>query len=184
MLKIMVLKIIVRWMLVGAWLVALTGHAYADAAINQAYRLGAGDEIEVLVYGEDDMTVKTRLGDSGVISYPFLGAITAKGLTVSELEQLLVRGLKGSYLVDPEVSINIIEYRPFFVNGEVNKPGAIPFQPSITLRKAIAMAGGFTERASRVGGELMRGSESKAKPLGLDDQIQPGDIVTVKQSFF
>lgn len=152
--------------------------------VDQSYRVGPGDDIEIRVYGEDDMTVHTRLGDSGVISYPFLGNIVAKGLTVGELEQLITKGLKGSYLVDPAVSINILEYRPFFVNGEVNKPGAIPYQPGITLRKAIAMAGGFTERANRSNGEVLRGSDVKAKPLALDDQIKPGDIVTIRQSFF
>ena len=177
-------KTMLRWMLLATWLVALSPNTWADPSANESYRLGVGDEIEIVVYGEDDMTVKTRLGDSGVISYPFLGSVTAKGLTVSGLEQLLVRGLKGPYLVDPAVSVSIVEYRPFFVNGEVNKPGAIPYQPGITLRKAIAMAGGFTERANRIGGEVVRGADAEAKPLALDERIQPGDIVTIRQSFF
>jgi polysaccharide biosynthesis/export protein VpsN len=152
--------------------------------VEAGYRLGPGDDIEILVYGEEDMTIRTRLGDSGVISYPFLGNITLKGLTISEAEQLLIKGLKGSYLVNPAVSINILEYRPFFVNGEVNKPGAIPYQPGVTLRKAIAMAGGFTERANRSAGEVLRGNEPKARSITLDEQVKPGDIVTIKQSFF
>ena len=135
--------------------------------VEAGYRLGPGDDIEILVYGEEDMTIRTRLGDSGVISYPFLGNITLKGLTISEAEQLLITGLKGSYLVNPAVSINILEYRPFFVNGEVNKPGAIPYQPGVTLRKAIAMAGGFTERANRSAGEVLRGNEPKARSMEL-----------------
>ena len=158
--------------------------AAADAAVDQSYRLGAGDDIEIRVYGEDDMLVRTRIGESGVISYPFLGSITVKGLTVDELERLIVKGLKGPYLVDPAVSVNVIEYRPFFVNGEVNKPGAYPFQPGVTLRKAIAMAGGFTERANRSKGDVMRGTNMEAQPLQLDDQLRPGDIITIKQSFF
>ena len=178
------------------WLIALTllsvGSALslgsmaarADAIVDQSYRLAAGDDIEIRVYGEDDMLVHTRIGESGVISYPFLGSITVKGLTVSELEQFIVKGLKGSYLVDPAVSVNIVEYRPFFMNGEVNKPGAFPFQPGVTLRKAIAMAGGFTERANRSGGEVLRGSDEKSQTLTLDAQIKPGDIITIKQSFF
>jgi len=130
------------------------------------------------------MLVQTRIGESGVISYPFLGSLNVKGLTVGELEQVIVKGLKGPYLVDPVVSVNILEYRPFFVNGEVNKPGAFPFQPGMTLRKAIAMAGGFTERANRSGGDVLRGSDASPQALTLDMQIKPGDIITIKQSFF
>lgn len=166
------------------FLLSLSFSARADVPVDQYYRLGAGDHVEIRVYGEDDLTVSTRLGDSGVISYPFLGSIVAKGLTVSELEQLIVKGLKGPYLIDPIVSVNIVEYRPFFLNGEVNKPGAIPFQPGITLRKAIAMAGGFTERANRSGGDVLRAPEIKVRAIALDEQIKPGDIVTIRQSFF
>lgn len=158
--------------------------ANAELPVDQFYRLGAGDEVEIRVYGEDDLTVRTRIGDSGVISYPFLGEITAKGLSVAELQQLIVKGLKGPYLLDPVVSVNIVEYRPFFLNGEVNKPGAIPYQPGITLRKAIAMAGGFTERANRSGADVLRASDLKSRTIALDDQIKPGDIITIKQSFF
>jgi polysaccharide biosynthesis/export protein VpsN len=172
-----------RWVLLMLALVQPVMSIGAEA-VDAGYRLGPGDDIEILVYGEEDMTVRTRLGDSGVISYPFLGNITLKGLTISEAEQLLVKGLKGSYLVNPAVSVNILEYRPFFVNGEVNKPGAIPYQPGVTLRKAIAMAGGFTERANRSNGEVLRGNEPKARPISLDEQVKPGDIVTIKQSFF
>lgn len=160
------------------------GIAWAQAPVEQNYRLGAGDHVEIRVYGEDDMTVSTRLGDSGVISYPFLGEVNAKGLTVSELEKLIVKGLNGPYLIDPIVSVNIVEYRPFFLNGEVNKPGAIPYQPGITLRKAIAMAGGFTERANRSNADLLRATETKAHVIALDEQVKPGDIITIKQSFF
>lgn len=172
-----------QWLLLIV-LFAVGARAHADAAIDHSYRLGPGDEIEIRVYGEDDMLVHTRIGESGVISYPFLGALTVKGLTVSELEQLITKGLKGPYLVDPAVSVAMLEYRPFFVNGEVNKPGAYPFQPGVTLRKAIAMAGGFTERANRSSGDVLRGGESKAQALALDDQLRPGDIITIKQSFF
>jgi polysaccharide export outer membrane protein len=166
------------------WLIGWGADAHAQAPVEQNYRLGAGDQVEIRVYGEDDMTVSTRLGDSGVISYPFLGEINARGLTVSELEQLIVKGLNGPYLIDPIVSVNIVEYRPFFLNGEVNKPGAIPYQPGITLRKAIAMGGGFTERANRSNADLLRTSETKARAIALDEQVKPGDIITIKQSFF
>jgi polysaccharide export outer membrane protein len=172
-------------MLVAMFTLTLPAYA-AESGVSQAYRLGAGDEISIRVYGEPDMDVKTRLGDQGVINYPFLGELKVSGLTVGELEQLITRGLKGAYLVDPAVTVDIAEYRPFFVNGDVARPGAIPYQPGVTLRKAIAMAGGFTERANRSGADIISGAEPGQKPrrATMDEFIQPGDIVTIKPSFF
>lgn len=160
------------------------GNAAEPAAQN--YRLNSGDRIVIRVYGEEDMTVDTRLGDVAVISYPFLGDINVRGMTPNELTQRIVAGLKGPYLVDPVVSVDIVEYRPFFLNGEVNKPGAISYQPGMTLRKAVAMAGGFTERANRKNAEIIAAGDAtqKGRPASLDDLVQPGDIVTIGQSFF
>jgi polysaccharide export outer membrane protein len=158
----------------------------SEADLERHYRLAGGDRIAIRVYGEDDLTVESRLGESGVINFPLLGELRVTGLTAGELEQLVARRLKGPYLVDPVVSVNITEYRPFFVNGEVNEPGAIPFQPGITLRKAVAMSGGFTERAKRGELQVISSGDGVGKPrsAGLDELVRPGDIITVKQSFF
>lgn len=175
-----------RFLYFALWLFIATFSAMSAAAVEQNYRLAEGDRILIRVYGEDDMTVDTRLSDAGIISYPFLGDIQVRGVTVAELTQRIVRGLKGPYLVDPIVSIDIVEYRPFFLNGEVNKPGAIPYQPGMTLRKAIAIAGGFTERANRKNAEMISaaGDGQKVSSVSFDDLVHPGDIITVKQSFF
>lgn len=177
---------VLQFLYIALGLFITTFSAMSTAAVEQNYRLAEGDRILIRVYGEDDMTVDTRLGDTGIISYPFLGDIQVRGLTVAELTQRIVRGLKGPYLVDPSVSVDIVEYRPFFLNGEVNKPGAIPYQPGMTLRKAIAMAGGFTERANRKNAEIISaaGDGQKVGSVSLDDIVHPGDIITVKQSFF
>lgn len=173
-----------RWLTVV--LLSLAAAAAASTELDRFYRLAAGDQIAIRVFGEEDMDFESRLGESGVINYPFLGELRVTGLTVGELEQLIIRRLRGPYLVDPVVSVNITEYRPFFVNGEVNKPGAIPFQPGITMRKAVAMSGGFTERAKRGDLQVISGSDEQGKPraAGLDEMVRPGDIITVKQSFF
>lgn len=169
-------------------LLAVFMHSVAadSRAIDQSYRLGVGDEIAIHVFGEPDMEVRTRLGDQGVISYPLLGELKVKGLSVGELAQLITQRLKGPYLVEPLVSVDIQEYRPFFVNGDVARPGAIPYQPGVTLRKAIAMAGGFTERANRDGADIISGAEpgQQSHRAAMDEAIQPGDIITVKPSFF
>ncbi|MGH8865657.1 MAG: polysaccharide biosynthesis/export family protein, partial [Burkholderiales bacterium] len=104
----------------------------AAAALAQSadsdYRLGPGDQIVIQVFGEPDLSMNLRLNDSGRLNYPFLGEVVVEGLTVAELEQRLTSGLKGSYLLDPAVTVSIAEYRPFFLNGEVNRPGGIPYQ--------------------------------------------------------
>jgi polysaccharide biosynthesis/export protein VpsN len=150
------------------------------------YRLGPGDRIIIKVFGEEDLSMDVRLNDTGRLNYPFLGELTVQGLTVTGLEQLITRGLKGSYLRDPTVTVLIAEYRPFFVNGEVQKPGAFPYQPKLTIEQAIALGGGFTPRGSHSRIEVIRASDPhhKAVRVELTDPVFPGDIVTVKQSIF
>ena len=126
------------------------------------------------------------LNDAGSFSYPFLGELMAKGLTVSQLQQLIDDGLRGPYLVDPKVSVTIVEYRRFFVNGEVKSPGGFPFEPGMTLRKAISLAGGFTDRASRSKFTVLSDTDEAGEPIQaeLNTSIRPGDIITVEESFF
>jgi protein involved in polysaccharide export with SLBB domain len=150
------------------------------------YRLGAGDRIQIQVFDESDLSMEMRLSDAGTISYPFLGEVRVSGNTVSELEVQIVGGLKGDYLVDPKVNVSVVEYRPFYINGEVEDPGGYPFQPGLSLRKAIALAGGFTERASKSKiNVLSEGAiDGRQRQIGMDVMLNPGDIVTVEQSFF
>lgn len=169
-----------------ASLLSLAAGAAIAEVTDSDYRLGAGDQIIIQVFGEPDLSMNIRLNDTGRLNYPFLGELAVEGLTVTELEQLITRGLKGSYLLDPAVTISIAEYRPFFLNGEVQKPGGIPYQPKLTVERAIALGGGFTERASRSKIEVIRASDPAHKPVRveLSDPVFPGDIITVKQSFF
>lgn len=151
------------------------------------YLLGAGDLITIRVFGEEDLSIEEiRLTDTGAFSYPFLGEIRVKGLASSQVEALITRGLKGDYLIDPKVTVSILEYRPFYVNGEVKKPGGYPFEPGLTIRKAIALAGGFTERASRSKFYLIRDTDPDRTPIRvtLESGVFPGDIITVNESFF
>jgi polysaccharide export outer membrane protein len=157
------------------------------SAQEEAYSLNAGDTISVHVYGETDLSFdKLLIGQNGRISYPFLGELKVAGNTAAELQQELIDGLKPDYLVDPRVSVSIVKYRPFFVNGEVKRPGGVDFQPGLTLRKAIALAGGFTERANRKQVLVIadRDPERKEQKVGLDYRVHPGDIFTVKDTFF
>ncbi|MDH3355121.1 MAG: polysaccharide export protein [Chromatiales bacterium] len=153
--------------------------------LKNSYQLGTGDLISIQVYGEDDLVLEARLGDSGSISYPFLGDLQIAGYTVREVEQIIIRGLKGGYLINPLVSVTIKEYRQFFINGEVKSPGGFPFNPGLTIRKAISLAGGFTDRAARGSIFIIHDGESHTQhDVDLNAPIRPGDIITIEESFF
>ena len=165
---------------------AVSSLALADSLSD--YRLGSGDSIKISVYEEPELGLEVRLSDAATISYPFLGEIQVSGLTVGQLEDKIIQGLKGDYLVNPNVSVSVAEYRQFYIHGEVKSPGGFAFLPGLTLRKAIALAGGFTERASRSKMYVIRDGVAHGSELGrqinLDEELSPGDIVTIEQSFF
>lgn len=151
------------------------------------YKLGAGDVISIRVYGSPELSFESlRLTDAGTFSFPFLGEIQAAGKTTRALEGILVEGLKGGYFVSPQVSVTLIEYRPFFVKGEVKQPGSYPYQPGLTLRKAITLAGGLTPLASPRRMSIIHESDPDQKPekATLDTVIMPGDIIDIGQGLF
>lgn len=153
----------------------------------EAYRLAPGDVLAVEVYGEADLsTSSVKVDAQGFISLPLLGPVKAEGSTVAELNQAVADALRGDFLVDPQVLVSIVEHRPYFLQGEVAKPGPYPYRPGLTLRQAITIAGGLTERASRR--RMYRLPEnqtgSKGTRITMDTLIQPGDQITIEQSFF
>lgn len=151
------------------------------------YRLGPGDVLTVRVFGEPDLSISgARLTDSGTIFLPTLGELIVGGLTLGQIEQRVVERLRGRILVNPKVSVSVDQYRPFFMNGMVRSPGAYPYQPGLTVRKASSLAGGLQERASLKKIFVIRASDpqQQSQRLEFDDIIYPGDIVTVEESFF
>lgn len=151
------------------------------------YRLGVGDVISIRVFGEDDLSKeKVRLTDAGTVSYPVLGEIKVLGMTVGDLQRIVTDRLRGRFLVNPRVSVNVDEYRPFYINGMVEKPGAYPYQPGLTVRKAALLAGGFKERASTSRIYIIREGDraQRSQKAELNTDVSPGDIVTVEESFF
>ena len=119
-----------------------------QAAQEGDYLLDAGDQIRILVYDEPDLTVERFITDDGKINFPLVGSIYVTGKTTRQVQKLIHDGLKGDYLLNPSVQVVIITYRPFYIHGEVNKPGAYPYQPGLTVNQAVALSGGFTERAT------------------------------------
>lgn len=150
------------------------------------YRLGAGDKLGITVFNEKELSMDVRLSDAGSFLYPFLGEVIAKNKTIGDVQALLTSQLKDGYLVDPKVYVSILEYRPFFVNGEVGRPGGFPYQPGLTIRKAISLAGGLTARASPTKIYVIHENDPTGVPrlTTLNAVLLPGDIVTVDQSFF
>lgn len=167
-------------------LLMLISDATRADAISQ-YRMSAGDVINIRVLGEPDLTFEElRLTDAGSFSYPFIGEVMANGKTVAQVEELLLKALKGKYLVSPRVSVNVLEYRNFYIIGEVKLPGGYPYQPGLTLRRAAALAGGLTERASAKRITIIRNLDPGQGPTkaSMDTPVYPGDTVTIEEGFF
>lgn len=167
--------------------VMLASMALCAAEGNATYRLASGDVIRISVFGEPDLSFdEVRLTDAGTFSYPFIGEVRGKGKTAAEIERMLTERLTGDYLVNPKVSVSVLKYREFFISGEVKAPGGYSYQPGLTLRRAIALAGGLTERASSGKMTIVRdGDANKApQPADLDTLVSPGDSINIEQSFF
>ncbi len=159
---------------------------FSEAGTAQ-YEIGSGDLLTVTVYGEEDLSLKAvRVAGNGKISFPLIGEIQVSGFTSKELEGHLIRLLKEGYLKKPKVTVSILEYRMFYVNGAVNRPGGYKYVDGLTVRKSIALAGGFTVRASTKKITLIRESNPSEpiESVGLNITVFPGDVLTVGESFF
>ncbi len=149
------------------------------------YTLGSGDRIKVTVFGEDDLSGEFQVDGSGHISFPLIGELRVRGLSLRELEQDIIKELKDGFLRDPSVSLEVLNYRPFYILGEVNKPGQYEYVSGITLHNAVAMAGGYTHRARRNRAEITRSSpETVIEDAEHSTVILPGDIINIRERFF
>jgi polysaccharide export outer membrane protein len=150
------------------------------------YVLGPGDKISITVYDEPDLSMKVKINKTGFISFPFLDDINVVGLSPKKLENLIQKGLLGDYLIDPQVTVDIAEYRPFFIHGQVKRPGGYPYQDDLTLDKAIVLAGGLGNRASKTEWKITRivNGENIILVGTVMTLIFPDDIIEIEQSFF
>ena len=164
---------------VFATLVTFGNIAFAQ----NGYQLGPGDSININVYGEPDLNKDYEIDGTGVISFPFIGEITVSTLTVEAVRRIVEEKLRGRFLKEPKVSVSIIGYRKFFVNGAVHAPGGYPYQPGLTIRKGISLAGGLTERASKKKIFLVRDRGSSPERVQMDDPLRPGELITVGEGF-
>ena len=149
-------------------------------------RLAAGDKLRVTVFGEDKLSGEYQVDSAGSLSLPLAGTIQGAGLTKAELEQALTAKLKSEYLRNPKVTVDVVSFRPFYVLGEVQKPGEYQFRSGLNVLSALAIAGGATYRAStskvliqRSGSTEM--TEYQQSPTVL---VMPGDVVRVPERYF
>ena len=151
-----------------------------------AYTLGQGDEISIQVFDEPDLTLSTIVGTGGSINYSYLGDVRVAGKSPVELERHIAGLLRDGYLVNPSVNVSVLQYRPFFINGEVRSPGSYAYQPGLTLERAIALAGGLTDRAStrKMFVTKANGGDDKEVRVPMNFRIQPGDTITINEGFF
>lgn len=160
--------------------------ALEEANVPTAYHLSTGDKLQINVFGEPDLSGEFDVNEGGSITYPLLGQIVAVGRTVEELRQALATELNRNYLVNPKVSVEVLNYRPFFILGEVNNPGSYPYQSDMTVRQAVALAGGYTRRAVTSEMTLIRPTEDGEVELEVEQRarVLPGDTIQVERRFF
>lgn len=160
------------------------------SAMPAEYTIGPEDEMSVTVWDHPDLARKVRVNLEGKISLPLIGEVQVAGLTPLQAEKKIKEMLDGDYVINPQVSITMEEYKTarmmFYVTGEVTKPGQYPLHKGISLLQAISAAGGFTEKAHRGKVRVVREMEGKKVELkfGFDQEIQAGDTVVVPESFW
>ncbi len=158
----------------------------ATTTVEQPYILDAGDQLRVVIYEQPELTNIYRIEQGGHVSMPLIGDIPARGLTTPELESAITARLRATYLRNPDVAVEVVVRRPFFVLGEVNNAGQYPHVPGVTVRSAVAVAGGFSPRANERVFRLTRivdGQVTEAR-IGLDEPVQPGDTIRVFERLF
>ncbi|MCP4979130.1 MAG: polysaccharide export protein [Gammaproteobacteria bacterium] len=155
-------------------------------ATENEYRLAAGDRVKVVVFGHDDLSGEYEVDSEGQLSLPLIKSLTAAGLTIQEIEEAITNKLKPDYLKNPRVGVVVLEYRPFYILGEVKNPGSYPYSSNMTVVTAVALAGGFTYRARKDKITIMKASDPKHEKTIADNnaRISPGDVIEVPERFF
>jgi polysaccharide export outer membrane protein len=155
------------------------------AAATAPPKLQPGDKIRIDVYGEDKLSGEHQIDQSGQISLPLAGTIKAQGLTQSELEQGLSQKFRSEYLKNPKVTVTITTLQPFYVVGEVGKPGQYEYRSGLNVLTALAIAGGPTYRASRSTVEIQRRGKTRMSeyPISASVPVLPGDVIKVPERY-
>jgi polysaccharide export outer membrane protein len=179
----------------AAFLAALTlagcsGYKPAPAAfheaINQPYMLDAGDRVRITVFDQDELTNTYSVDQSGYIAFPLVGAVPARGRTVQQMESQIAAKLREGFLRNPDVSVEVDQYRSIFIMGEVGSAGQYAYAPGMTVQNAIAAAGGFSPRANQANADITRTINGRVLTgrVLISDPLLPGDTVFVRERLF
>ena len=161
-------------------------HQTSKTYDTEEYKLGAGDQIRITVFNQQELSGDYTINGGGQIALPLIGDIYAKDLTVKQVEQAIANKLKPDYLLNPKVNVQVLNYRPFYILGEVKEPQSYPYVDGMTYRNAVAIAGGFTYRAKEDHVMVIRMKDPKKQEikLDMDEKVMPGDIIHVEERFF
>ncbi len=166
------------------------GSSMLPPPADESYHLRPGDQVRIITYDESQLSNNFTIGDDGTVAFPLIGTIKASGLTTSQFASAIASSLeKGQIISQPSVSVQVAEYHPISVLGEVNKPGQYPYQPGMTMLDAVALAGGFTYRAVTSYASDMRsnGDESGNAVEGKilpESKLESGDVITIYERYF
>lgn len=158
-----------------------------EASLRRAeYLLGSGDLLKITVFNQDDLSGEYTVDGSGHISLPLIGSVLAKNNSVHQLKDKIFNKLKPDYLLNPQISIEVLNYRPFYILGEVKEPKSYPYVDGMSYLNAVAIAGGYTYRA-KTDHVMVRRINDLSKneiKLRMEESVQPGDMIRVEERFF
>ena len=194
MLRVVLLNILLAFVVAGCATSGADPAPAQNAALQQlvenqataAYRLGSGDQVRVIVFGEEDLSGEFVVDGAGMVSLPLVGEVPAGGKTLQEFRSQIEALLSDGYLTDPRVSAEVLNYRPFYILGEVEESGEYPYTDGLTVMNAVARAGGFTYRANTRVVYIKRADTNQEVELPLTAMVRvmPGDTIRIAERFF
>ena len=165
----------------------LPPYTASDTALTPSYKLGSSDKLRIDTFGEAALSGEFEVSGAGDISLPLIGSVPVSGRTTDELARAIEQGLRaGGYLTSPRVAVQVLNYRPFYILGEVAKPGSYPFSSGMTVLNAVATAQGFTYRANTTRIFIRRANEPAEQevPLTAATPVLPGDTIRIAERHF
>jgi len=169
-----------------AYVPAPVAYGYAAYPAEQPYLLDSGDKLRITVFGQEGLTNSYLVDAAGNVTLSLIGPVQARGLTTAQLAQSIGERLRAGYIRNPHISVEIDTYRPFFILGEVTAPGQYPFVANMTVETAVAIAGGYSPRALKTGGQVTRTYAGQTSRFNVPPnfQVRPGDTITIGERWF
>jgi polysaccharide export outer membrane protein len=149
----------------------------------EAYTLGGGDVLRVMVYGDDTVTGTYKIDDAGTVSMPLVGLLPMSGKTIAQAAATIAAALADGFVRNPDVAVEIETYRPFFIQGAVKTGGQFTYVSGMTVRAAVSTAGGYSDTANRFRATIYRkvGDQMRKSTVDLDFPIYPGDTIVIAE---